>query len=191
VPRTILRLDQRRRQILDAGIQVFARNGYRNSGISQVVQRAGVARGTFYLHFESKQQLFLAVLDDFHDRVAETLEAPSADLQAAVRRWLGFFADHRDQTIVVLKEASSIDARFDHAYAELRASAVELLAAQVTSLQRASLARPDVDPKVAGHLLLGMLEALVTSYVLRDADADLDRLAREMTALAWTGLRSV
>ena len=54
--------DQRRQQLLEAATWVFARKGYRRAGISDIIARAGVARGTFYLYFDSKEQVFLAIV---------------------------------------------------------------------------------------------------------------------------------
>ena len=181
----------RREQILTAGIWVFARKGYRNAGVSDVVERAGVARGTFYLHFESKQQLFLAIIEDFHDRLVEALEGPYPDLESVIGAWLTLFADRRDQAIVVLREASSIDARFDQAYAELRASSIDLLARQVTRLQRSGWARDDIEGALAAHLLVGMLDEFVSAYVLKESTADLNALASSCGDILWNGIRNV
>ena len=94
------------------------------AAISDIVARADVARGTFYLYFDSKEQIFLAIVEDFHDRIRRMLEEPDppvrlaehngrAVLQRSFRRWLVFFAAHRDAAAVILKEATSIDPRFE------------------------------------------------------------------------------
>jgi AcrR family transcriptional regulator len=183
--------ESRRDGILNAGIWVFARNGYRNAGVADVIDRAGIARGTFYLHFESKHQLFLAVIEDFQDRLVEALEAADPDLEAVIRAWLGLVATRRDQAIVILREASSIDARFEQAYAELRLSSIELLAAHLIRLQREGWGRRDIEAHVAAHLLLGMLDELVVSYVLKDVQANLDALASTCADVLWNGIRNV
>ena len=180
----------RNRQILESGIWVFARKGYRNAGVSDVIAKAGIARGTFYLHFESKQQLFLAIIEDFQDRLVEALESPATDLESLVHAWLACFATHRDQAVVVLREASSIDDRFDRAYADLRASAVELLGARLAQFQDVGWARSDVEPAVTAHLIMGMLDELVSAYVLRHPEADLDALAASSADIMWMGLRA-
>src|SRR5262245_55259986 len=122
----------RRRQLLDAATWVFARKGYRNAGVSDIIKQAGVARGTFYLYFKSKEQVFLDIVEDFYRRTLQALagsgDAPDIASAGSVqgliahsfRRWLAFAAANRDATTVILKEASSIDSRFDKGYAELR-----------------------------------------------------------------------
>lgn len=49
----------RRQQLKEAGMAVFAEKGYHQTKVSDVVRRAGVAQGTFYLYFEGKKSLFL------------------------------------------------------------------------------------------------------------------------------------
>ena len=53
---------KREQLILDAGIRIFSRHGFSESSVSDVIREAGVARGTFYLYFKSKDELFEALL---------------------------------------------------------------------------------------------------------------------------------
>src|SRR5687767_15870180 len=56
---------QRRQEILAAARDVFARRGYHQSTIDDIVVEAGVARGTFYLYFEDKRAIFSDLIDRF------------------------------------------------------------------------------------------------------------------------------
>ena len=197
--RTPLLPDQRRQQLLEAATWVFARKGYRRAGISDIIARAGVARGTFYLYFDSKEQVFLAIVSDFHKRISqaitmtETPTQPIADpealLRASFRRWLGFFADNRDATTVILKEASSIDPRFEQGFADLRRSAVDFFAVRYRRFQELGFVRRSIRPVLMAHLLLGMFDELLNSFVLTDLDADLDALAAQLADFEWNGIR--
>ncbi len=202
--RTVMGPDQRRQQLMDAATWVFARKGYRSAGISDIIERAGVARGTFYLYFASKQQVFLSIVEDFHARFTRALanlgaipdgfnsaEAapPRAVLEASFKQWLTFFAAHRDQTRVILKEASSIDPRFEKGYADLRGAAAEFFTTRYRTFQALGLVRPALDPKLMAHLLIGMFDELLNAYVLRDDNADLDALAAKLADFEWNGIR--
>ena len=197
--RTPLLPDQRRQQLLQAATWVFARKGYRRAGISDIIERAGVARGTFYLHFDSKEQVFLAIVSDFHKRITQALTAtetptqpiadPEALLRASFRRWLGFFADNRDATTVILKEASSIDPRFEQGFADLRRSAVDFFAVRYRRFQEIGLVRRSIRPVLIAHLLIGMFDELLNAFVLTDPDADLDALAAQLADFEWNGIR--
>jgi len=196
--RTLLAPEDRRHQLLDAATTVFAEKGYRNAGVSDIIARAGVARGTFYLYLTSKQQIFLSIVEDFHGRVTRALEAVDAGaaaaatpeaLQASFRGWLEFFAAHRDATRVILREASSIDPRFEEGFTSVRRLALAHFAARFRGLQRRGAVRASIDPDLAAHLQLGMFDELLNSYVLADAHADLDVLARQLADFEWSGIR--
>jgi AcrR family transcriptional regulator len=192
--------DERRQQLLAAATWVFARKGYRRTAISDVIARAGVARGTFYLYFESKEQVFLAIVEDFHRRLTAALAAagepphldaagPQALLHASFRRWLALFAANRDAATVILREASAIDPRFEKGFAELRRAAVDYFAARYRRFQKMGLVRASIRPVLMAHLLIGMFDELLNAFVLTDPDADLDSLASELADFEWNGIR--
>jgi AcrR family transcriptional regulator len=199
--RTLLPPEDRRRQLLAAATTVFAEKGYRNAGVGDIIARAGVARGTFYLYFTSKQEIFLAIVEDFHKRVTRALDAVDAGaieaaaagtpaaLQASARGWLGFFAAHRDAARVILREASSIDPRFEEGFPNLRRLAVKHFAARFRALQDRGAVRASIDPDLAAHLQLGMFDELLNTYVLGNPHADLDALARQLADFEWSGVR--
>ncbi|MFQ5541718.1 MAG: TetR/AcrR family transcriptional regulator, partial [Candidatus Binatia bacterium] len=53
--------DRKRREILQAAMQVFAREGYHRARIEAVAEEAGIGKGTVYEYFKSKTDLFLAL----------------------------------------------------------------------------------------------------------------------------------
>lgn len=83
-----------RQELVDAAAEVFAEQGYDAASVDQVIGRAGLSKGTFYFNFASKEDLFLAVIDDRVDRPARevmelTAHAPadtptSADVSAGL-----------------------------------------------------------------------------------------------------------
>ena len=200
--RLILHPDARRLQLLTAATSVFAQRGYRAAGISDIVATAGVARGTFYLYFASKAEVFLAIADDFYDRleiqIAQGGAVPDltaglpdgrAFLHASFRRWFEFFHTHRQAATVMLKEAAAIDPRFDHGVAELRRSAYAHLAARFRRFQDLGMVRSSLSADIVAHLQVGMFEELVKAFVLGDDNPDLDSLAEQMADFEWNGVR--
>src|SRR6476660_10221277 len=61
------------RKILDAAREEFGERGFSDSSIVGITQRAGVALGTFYTYFDSKEELFQALVRDMSAQVAETV----------------------------------------------------------------------------------------------------------------------
>jgi len=203
-PKVAHRPVRRRQQLLDAAAWTFARKGYRAAAISDIVDRAQVARGTFYLYFDSKEQVFLAIVEDFHERITRMLEEPEgpvrllehtgqAMLQRSFRRWLELFAAHRDAAAVILKEATSIDARFEAGAVRLRQLALHHFAERFKRFQARGLVSTSVSAELVAHLQMAMIEELVSAFVLREAPAgssiDIEDLAAQLAAFEWNGIR--
>jgi AcrR family transcriptional regulator len=89
MPRVVDRT-ARRAELASAAAEVFARNGVANTSVSDIVKAAGVAQGTFYLYFDSKDDVLLAVVEQMVDSmVAGMEEAVHAPGASAVERMVG------------------------------------------------------------------------------------------------------
>ena len=86
-----------RRRILEAAREAFFRDGFMAANLDEVAQQAGVAKGTLYRYFESKAELYVAVLAHngkiFEQRMRETLSPELAPLDQ-IRRTGHFYFDH-------------------------------------------------------------------------------------------------
>jgi AcrR family transcriptional regulator len=87
--------ERTRRKILDAAELVFAAVGYHDASIVKITEKAGVAQGTFYLYFSSKQQVFDEVVADLNQRVrhamSEAARGATNRLEAERLGFAGFF----------------------------------------------------------------------------------------------------
>jgi AcrR family transcriptional regulator len=63
--------EETRQRLLDASIKVFARNGYERATVDEIVREAGFSKGAFYVHFESKEDLFWEMLQERIDAQQE------------------------------------------------------------------------------------------------------------------------
>jgi AcrR family transcriptional regulator len=187
--------------LLAAAVAVFARKGYRRASISDIIAAAGVARGTFYLYFKSKDAVFLAILDDFQTRLTALLDADTAVtaagegegralLRDGLHRWLRFFDAHREATTILLKEATSIDPQFEPALERLRRVTLDHFARRFRDLQQRGVVRQTAAPELLSHLQLGMLDQVLNALVLRPGwKVKLDVVADQLADFVWSGVR--
>lgn len=70
----------RKNQIMEAGKKLFAQKGYYEANVEDIRQAIGIGKGTFYLYFKNKEDLFIAILDDFMNEWARGLKAALADI---------------------------------------------------------------------------------------------------------------
>src|SRR5512137_3060066 len=74
---------ERRRAILDAALQLFQEMSFEAIGINEVAKRAGVAKGTVYLYFKTKEELFLALQSEAFESWFDEMDARLTEMQAA------------------------------------------------------------------------------------------------------------
>lgn len=67
------RAEATRRRILDSAIDLFSELGYGETGLADVLARAGVSKGAFYYHFDSKEAVAVAIIEDYRRRNNETV----------------------------------------------------------------------------------------------------------------------
>jgi AcrR family transcriptional regulator len=91
----------RRRQLLDAAMEVFVARGYHAAAMDEIADRAGVSKPVLYQHFPGKQDLYLALLDESVDKlveaVASAIRSTSENRQrvnATFAAYFGYVAEH-------------------------------------------------------------------------------------------------
>src|SRR5262249_3213301 len=110
-PRDAARAERRREAILDTAALVFARHGYPNTDVQYVADALGLAKGTIYRYFPSKQELFLAAVDRGVRRLWEAVDAafvegadPLEQVAACVRAYLRYFQEHPQLVELMMQE---------------------------------------------------------------------------------------
>src|SRR4051812_5134592 len=73
--RKLMRREDRRAQILAAAVPVFARHGFREASLDDIAAQAGITRAIVYRHFDSKEELYRAILDDARVAIRDELQA--------------------------------------------------------------------------------------------------------------------
>lgn len=84
-------------KILDTAERLFYEQGFNCTGINQVIEEAGVAKGSLYKHFESKTDLLVAYLERFHERWFDRLEARVNSVSDPKSKLLAIFDHHSER----------------------------------------------------------------------------------------------
>jgi AcrR family transcriptional regulator len=92
--RVVKPTEERRRDILQAALTAFGSKGFHETAVDEIAQAAGVAKGTVYLYFESKEHLLLALKKDFMSGLTEAVTDITAE--AVERLAAGVDVDYRD-----------------------------------------------------------------------------------------------
>ena len=199
-PRRRLTKEARRAEILDAALRAFVRGGYHGTQVEDVIREAGVARGTFYLHFASKHDVFAALVDQtlgvFLDARPPIPERAAFRTAADVERRLGevytrlFETFHRHRALgrLLFEEAVGVDKGFAERLERHFRIWHERVRAAMRILQERGLVRRDLDVDVSADLVLGMVERLARRHLFQERSPDVARLVSAMVAMETRGV---
>lgn len=161
--------EQRRREILRAAKVVFAAKGYHATGVADIIAEAQVARGTFYLYFQSKRHVFETLLDEFLEilrsrvlRIDETagIEGVKTQLRENVTRVLDAFAENPELSRIILNEAVGLDKGFDDKLSAFYQGLLDLISHSLNLGQEMGIIRP-LDTRVIAASILGSVKEVV------------------------------
>lgn len=179
----------RRAQLLLAAREVFAHLGYHKAGVSDIIERAGVARGTFYNYFDSKRVAFQAVLEDMMDEVVGGVRPIDVgqDIPAQVRANLDRICRAvmaEDVVRVLFSEAVGIDAEGDALLRDFYASAIGRIERALRTGQRLGVVR-DGEVRLRARALLGVIKEPLFQASLFGESPDADAFVEELLPILW------
>jgi TetR/AcrR family transcriptional regulator, fatty acid metabolism regulator protein len=160
-------------QIIEAAIRVFARNGYYNSRVSDIAREAGIASGTIYLYFRTKEEILVTL---FRDTIAAFVAhlrreiADETDPVAKIRRLVALHFTVLEQN-PALAEVVQVELRqgqkfFRGASAHEVSAYFELIGSVLEDGMASGRFRADVPVKIATKVLFGAMDQMATSWVL-------------------------
>lgn len=188
---------ERRRQILAAAKAVFADAGYHGTSISAIIERAQIARGTFYLYFESKAAVFDSILDqamgDLRARIRRievedtSAPPPQVQLREQVIGALTYIIRDRALAVLLLSAGHTPDAeaaeRLDQFFTEVR----ELIQRALVSGMEIGLVRK-CQPEVTAAALLGMIRGVIELAVIKPDPPAIEDVVSELLMVALRGV---
>jgi AcrR family transcriptional regulator len=188
---------ERRRQILVAAKEVIAEAGYHEASINAIIERAGIARGTFYLYFESKAAVFDALLDqamsDLRDRITRidlddpAGAPPQVQLRDQLVRVLDYVLGDRQLAMILLSGAKAPEAE---AATRLAAFFGEIRGVIRRALENGiaiKLVRP-CNIEVTSSALLGTVRGVIEHLVTSESPPPADEAVNELIAVALRGV---
>ncbi len=182
------------RAIVDAALLLFEEQGYHATSVAQVVDAAGVTKGAFYHHFDSKEALLFVMHDEFIDfLLAHTEEAlagsdePVAQLRGVIRALMAVLDRYRANVVVFFQERRNLTGE---QYEEVRRKRDRFDALVMDVVVRGIASgdfRDDLDRRVATFGIVGMCTWTYQWY-RPDGALGTDAIAEVFSALALEGL---
>jgi TetR/AcrR family fatty acid metabolism transcriptional regulator len=186
----------KRERILDAAVRVFAQEGFYNAKVSQIAQEAGVADGTIYLYFKSKDDLLISLFEDRMERINANLrdalgqgKSAREKLRNVVRLHLELISQNRHMAEVICVELRQ-SSKFIREYANPKfAEFLRIIAGAVAEGQKSGELRSDVEPWLVARALFGALDEISLAWLVKSPKAmDLSHATQQLGHLFIDGL---
>src|SRR5436309_1338239 len=177
----------KREAILRAATDMFAERGFFNAQVADVARAAGVAAGTVYLYFRSKDDLLVSIFErSMRDGLAAgraavaDLRDPAERLRRLARGHLARLGADRNLAVVFqveLRQSTKFMVRFS---SSLLRDYLGLIREAIADGQRTGMLRADIRPTAAAKMLFGMLDEMATNWILSrrrySLEGDADRV---------------
>jgi len=182
--------------ILRAATKLFARRGFFNTQVADVAREAGIAAGTVYLYFKSKDDLLISIFErtmgqgmDEVRRALTDVTDPVERLRVLARLHLSRLGADRDLAVVFQVELRQSIKFMEHFSSSLLQDYLHTLRDAIGDAQRAGRFRRDVNATFAAKALFGALDEMATNWVLSRERYALTGQADDVVTLFVNGMK--
>jgi len=181
-----------REQILTVALEVFADAGFHGASMNELAEAVGVTKPVLYQHFDSKRDLYQALIDDVGNRllaniakaVAEATDGKS-QTELGFQAYFRWVAEDHDGFRFLFGSGTRRDDEFNSAVRRITAEAADAVAPLI------AIDIDDEHRRTLAHAIVGLAEGASRRLVDLGDDFNADEIARDVSDLAWAGLRAV
>ena len=184
-------------RILDAAVEVIAENGYFNSPVSAIAKRAGVADGTIYLYFKSKDDVLRTAIDSTFQRFYmiveerfKTLTNPREQLEYIAEVHLSSHSANRSMAVLMqteMRQSAKFIAEFSHHHL---VRYIQVVREVIRRGQQEGIFRQDISDGVVAHCMFGAIDELLSSAVFTGRNYDPKATAAQVMDILMQGIQS-
>lgn len=191
-------MTDKREAILRAAIKVFAVKGYFNSKVADIASEAGIADGTVYLYFKSKEEVLHSIFDramsEFIEegkREISLIAAPEDRIRKIAQLHLEKLGSDRDMAVVFQVELRGSTKFMQEFSAAGFSEYLDIIRQTIEDGQKAGAFRSDIKPIVCAKILYGALDEMVTNWILSKRSYPLAPMADEVLRIFFGGVMTV
>lgn len=187
----------KREAILRAATKVFAVKGYFNSKVSDIAGEAGIADGTVYLYFKSKEEVLHSIFDRAMSEFIEEgkreisgIASPEQRIRKIAQLHLEKLGSDRDMAIVFQVELRGSTKFMQEFSAAGFSDYLDIIRQTIEDGQQAGTFRSDIKPIICAKILYGALDEMVTNWILSKRSYPLTPMADEVLKIFFGGVMS-
>ncbi|WP_082127125.1 TetR/AcrR family transcriptional regulator [Allosalinactinospora lopnorensis] len=182
------RREATRRRLFEAAVTLISEHGYGATTVSQIAERAGVAKGTVYYNFSGKTELYTALMEWGVSRLAEHMRAPvsgppSTALAEVLRAELAFIGTHEALARLLVTETWQTGQAWHATVQQIRNEAIGVISGLLDDLVARGELPEDLDTGVAGSALFGMVLTVALDWRTLQPERPLEEIHATVRAL--------
>jgi TetR/AcrR family fatty acid metabolism transcriptional regulator len=189
--------EAKRQRILDSAVVEIARRGYYGTTVANIASRAGVADGTIYLYFKSKEDILVSIFEHamrrFIDEAARIVDDPQLTPEEKLNRFIALhltlLGEDRDLAVIFqveFRHTLHVLEVLSHSHIQ---QYLALIARVVDQGKRDGNFRPDVDPLFTAKMVFGILDEMATDWVLSKKNTRMAARAEPVSAFVLGALQ--
>ncbi len=190
------RTGEKHQVILEAAVKTFARTGYHRTRVADIAREAGVADGTVYIYFKSKEDILVSLFQDLMLRFVEDLHSELAHCQNAneklatiITYHLTTLANRPDQAKVTQIELRQIDQTINEGISGPLKSYFRLIEEVIDEGKKQNLYRQNLNTRTARKVVFGAVDEVVTCWVMSNKHYELGTLSEPLFEMLVKGLQ--
>ncbi|MFQ5872819.1 MAG: TetR/AcrR family transcriptional regulator [Dehalococcoidia bacterium] len=189
--------EKRKEQLIHYAGEVFSEKGYYSANVADIIGRAGIARGTFYLYFDGKRQIFDSVIDILLQEIDRRLKpidlasgspSPFDQLRDNASRVLTYLWENRQQTLILLRHAEGLDEECDRKLEQFYRKLEDMIQSSLNHGVEMGLVR-QCNTRLAASCIIGLgkeaIRQLISSH---EVAPDLGELVEELLNFGLLGV---
>ena len=191
--------DDRKQRLVSCAKSVFAEKGYYAASISEIVQEAGIARGTFYQYFDNKFHIFQSILDSFLQDLEDSIKpvsmspgaaSPLVQIRDNLTRVFDLVLKERDLSQILLHSTSSMDQSMEKRLSDFYDQVAGMIQRSLNLGMAMNLVRP-CNPRVTAYAIIGAVKEVVfQSTAYKAHQPPVEDLVHELLEFAMGGILS-
>ncbi|WP_233549483.1 TetR/AcrR family transcriptional regulator [Lysinibacillus yapensis] len=169
------RRQERKRQLIEITLELFATKGYENTKISEIVSKAGVSQGTFYWYFESKESICLEVLEEGKLKILEAISqgfrTTKVDVKDSERSTISIFthifqfAEKNPFLMQIILKGIHSQRALQEKVDAIKTDMEKSFANNIKQAQDLNMIEENIDPAMQSIFIMSLLEGVLSRWL--------------------------
>jgi len=185
---------KRRTEILESAKEIFSLTGFHKADMNEIAKQAKIAKGTVYLYFPSKKELFIAVIKDGLENLSkkimddvENIDDSVEKIKKAISTYMLFFKNHQELYRILLHPDLELIDGIAETMKDIKLSKLPRLAETLKKgIEKGQIRK--LDEKSLSYMILGMTDLLLFQWLSNPDEEPIEKKIEQITDVLFRGI---